>query len=138
MKLSQKFRELCTPAQLYFVISVITIIIALANGLKLAVVLIKCLFVIVWTFLLNFLCKKGYKNISWFLVLLPYIIMMIICLTAFFKIKEGFEIEIDKKMNSNETKDDKKKDIIASGAAAETMKEAFGIPSSYNSNKNKR
>ena len=35
----------------------------------------KLVFAFIWTFILAWLCKKGYKSISWFLVLLPYIIM---------------------------------------------------------------
>jgi len=91
MKLTKTFKELCTPAALYFVISVIAIIIALFNGMKLMAVGIKAIFVIIYTFFLNFLCKKGFKSVSWFLVLLPYILMLAIFLMAFFKIKEGAE-----------------------------------------------
>jgi hypothetical protein len=91
MKLTKTFKELCTPAALYFVISVIAIIIALFNGMKLMAVGIKAVFVIIYTFFLNFLCKKGFKSVSWFLVLLPYILMLTIFLMAFFKIKEGAE-----------------------------------------------
>jgi len=91
MKLTKTFKELCTPAALYFVISVIAIIVALFNGMKLMAVGIKAIFVIIYTFFLNFLCKKGFKSVSWFLVLLPYILMLAIFLMAFFKIKEGAE-----------------------------------------------
>ena len=91
MKLTKTFKELCTPAALYFVISVIAIIIALFNGMKLMAVGIKAVFVIIYTFFLNFLCQKGFKSVSWFLVLLPYILMLAVFLMAFFKIKEGME-----------------------------------------------
>jgi len=91
MKLTKTFKELCTPAALYFVISVIAIIIALFNGMKLMAVGIKAVFVIIYTFFLNFLCQKGFKSVSWFLVLLPYILMLAVFLMAFLKIKEGME-----------------------------------------------
>jgi hypothetical protein len=91
MKLTKTFKELCTPAALYFVISVIAIIVALFNGMKLMAVGIKAIFVIIYTFFLNFLCKKGFKSVSWFLVLLPYILMLAVFLMAFLKIKEGME-----------------------------------------------
>ena len=32
-------------------------------------------FAFVWTYFLGWLCKKGLKTLSWFLVLLPYIII---------------------------------------------------------------
>ena len=41
-------------------------------------VFVKLIFIFVWTFLLNLLCSKGYKNLSWFLVLLPYVIVLLI------------------------------------------------------------
>ena len=33
----------------------------------------KAIYILVWTWILQFLCKKGYKTVSWFLVLLPAI-----------------------------------------------------------------
>ena len=36
---------------------------------------VKLFFAIIWTFLLGLLCKHGFHYISWFLVLLPYIII---------------------------------------------------------------
>jgi hypothetical protein len=91
MKLTKTFKELCTPAMLYFVISVFSIIVALFNGMKLMAVGVNAIFVIIYTFFLNFLCQKGFKSVSWFLVLLPYILMLAVFLMAFFKIKEGAE-----------------------------------------------
>jgi hypothetical protein len=42
----------------------------------------KVLFGLVWFVALKWLCDKGYEKVSWFLVLLPYIIIAFI----FFKI----------------------------------------------------
>jgi len=36
----------------------------------------KGIFIAAWTWFLNFLCSKGYKGISWFLVLLPFLLML--------------------------------------------------------------
>jgi hypothetical protein len=71
----KEFSELCTPAKIYFAIAVIASIFALFNGVKLMMVFMKLLFAFVWTFLLGWLCKKGFTMLSWFLVLLPYIII---------------------------------------------------------------
>jgi hypothetical protein len=38
----------------------------------------KALYILFWTFILNSLCKAGYKEVSWFLVLLPLILLFII------------------------------------------------------------
>ena len=32
---------------------------------------------IFWTFVLNAICKAGYKNLSWFLVLFPFLLLFI-------------------------------------------------------------
>ena len=69
------FRYLCTPAKIYFAIAVIASVFALFNGAALMAVFMKLVFAFLWTYFLGWLCKKGMKTLSWFLVLLPYIIM---------------------------------------------------------------
>lgn len=112
MKVGKTFKELCTPAMLYFAISVITILGSLFSGVKLVAVAVNAVFVIIWTILLNMLCKNGYKAISWFLVLLPYVLMLGVFFMTFFKMKEGFE---DAGLSSDD----------AGSAAASTMANAL-------------
>ena len=69
------FRYLCTPAKIYFAIAVIAAVFAILNGAALMGVFMNLVFAFLWTYLLGWLCKKGMKTLSWFLVLLPYIIM---------------------------------------------------------------
>ena len=69
------FRYLCTPAKIYFAIAVIAAVFAILNGAALMGVFMNLVFAFLWTFFLGWLCKKGLKTLSWFLVLLPYIIM---------------------------------------------------------------
>jgi hypothetical protein len=38
----------------------------------------KFLYVAFWTFVLDSICKAGYKQVSWFLVLLPFILFFIL------------------------------------------------------------
>ena len=71
------FRKLCTPAKIYFAIAVISVIFGLFNGMPLMMAFWKMIFAFIWTYALGWLCKKGYDSISWFLVLLPYIIMVL-------------------------------------------------------------
>ena len=89
-----KVRSLCTPAYVYLVISVISLVILLvqnmgntdtycvgAYGCKvntLSVFVGKILYIAFWTYALNYLCRAGYKNISWFLLLLPFISLFIL------------------------------------------------------------
>lgn len=70
-------RKFCTPAKIYFAIALIASVLALLNGVRLMAVGWQMLFALVWTYILGWLCKKGYRTVSWFLVLLPYILMFI-------------------------------------------------------------
>jgi hypothetical protein len=38
---------------------------------------IKILYVLVWTWILNVICKNGYEMLSWVLVLIPIVLMFI-------------------------------------------------------------
>jgi hypothetical protein len=75
--MNKDFSKLCTPAKIYFAIAVIASIVALVNGVGVMAVAVKLIFAFIWTFILAWLCDKGYKTISWFLVLLPYIIIVL-------------------------------------------------------------
>ena len=68
-------KKLCTPAKVYLVVSVVSVLIALFRRSPVTTVLVQFLFVLLWTFALNWLCSKGYKNVSWFLVILPYVML---------------------------------------------------------------
>jgi len=67
--------NLCTPAMLYFVISVFYIIIGMFKNFNIISSIIRILLILAWSWILNFLCESGYTFISWILVLLPFIFM---------------------------------------------------------------
>jgi hypothetical protein len=69
--------DLCPPAVVYLVLSVITML-ATAKGMPVSSLFVNGLFIAVWTFLLNYLCQKGYTALSWVLVLLPIILLIVI------------------------------------------------------------
>jgi hypothetical protein len=77
------FSKLCTPAKIYFAIAVIATIMALFSGASIMMAVMKIIFAFIWTFILGWLCKKGYTSISWFLVLLPYIIIALAMLNIY-------------------------------------------------------
>ena len=85
------YNKLCTPARLYFAFSVISCIIMLFSRMSLLSIFSKLIFAFLWTFVLGWLCKKGYEAISWFLVLLPFIMMILV----YFRIMRYMR-EIDK------------------------------------------
>ena len=75
--MNKVFSKLCTPAKIYFAIAVIASIIMLFRGVSFIAVFSKLIFAFVWTFALGWLCNKGFTSVSWFLVLLPYIIIIL-------------------------------------------------------------
>ncbi len=67
--------SLCSPALLYLIIALIAIISMIYSKTDMQTIAMKGLFVAIWTWFLNFLCSKGHEGISWFLVILPFVIM---------------------------------------------------------------
>ena len=87
--------NLCKPAKLYLVISVIALVVMFVQNLNnnnvyclgnfkcdvpsvTVIFVVKMLYVIFWTWILNIICKQGYTNVSWLLVLLPFILLFIL------------------------------------------------------------
>jgi hypothetical protein len=87
-------KELCTPASLYFVISMIALVLVLFQNLgnnhsyhvgsfscrvpnTMVVFTVKLIYVLFWTYVLNLICKDGHVGVSWLLVLLPWILLFV-------------------------------------------------------------
>lgn len=68
-------KTLCTPAKIYFAITVLSAIWMLVNNVNAMAVIIKLVFAFLWTLVLGWLCKKGYEVVSWILVLMPFVLM---------------------------------------------------------------
>ena len=90
----KSIKELCTPALLYFVISLIALGIVLVQNLgntnsyhvgsfscrvpnTAAVFIVKIIYVLFWTYILNLICKDGHVGLSWLLVLLPWLLSFV-------------------------------------------------------------
>lgn len=88
-------KELCTPAAIYFVISMVTIALIafqnMGNTNKFCVGTYACdvpstmfvfsieiIYILFFTWVLHLICKAGYKSVSWLLLLLPYILSFIL------------------------------------------------------------
>lgn len=67
------FSKYCTPAQLYLILGAIGIIMGFLKNYGVWTLLTEALFLVIWAWVLNWLCSKGFKSISWILVLLPFI-----------------------------------------------------------------
>ena len=74
----REFDKLCNPAKFYFVIAMLSVVLGIFANFRVFFILTKLIFAFIYTFVLNFLCKKGYKYFAWFLVLLPYILMFMV------------------------------------------------------------
>jgi hypothetical protein len=88
-------RNLCTPSYVYLVISVIALLIMLLQNIgnvnlyclgsytcavssTTLIFLIKALYILFWTWVLNLICRAGAPGVAWFLVLLPFILMFVL------------------------------------------------------------
>jgi preprotein translocase subunit SecG len=87
----KQINKLCKPSYVYLVLSAITIIIMMVQNAGASgtykvgmyqcpcnntagIFLGKAIYVAFWTFILDAVCKAGYKSVSWFLVLFPMIL----------------------------------------------------------------
>jgi hypothetical protein len=94
MSFPNKLSDLCAPASVYFILSMIAIIIVFFQNLgnkhsynigpfscrvpnTTIVLIIKLIYILFWTWILNLICKDGHTEISWLLVLLPWIFILV-------------------------------------------------------------
>lgn len=92
--LPKTLKELCTPAMLYFVISMFALVIILFQNLgnnnsyhvgsfscrvpnTMIVFIVKFIYILFWTYVLNLICKDGHVGLSWLLVLLPWLLLFV-------------------------------------------------------------
>ena len=90
----KSLKELCTPALLYFAISIIALLVVLLQNLghsnsyhvgsfscrvpsTAVVFIVKLIYVLFWTYVLNLICKDGHVGLSWLLVLLPWLLLFV-------------------------------------------------------------
>lgn len=95
MAFPRKLNQLCTPAFVYFVLSFVGIIVTIFQNMgntnkyclgsltcnvpsTVAIFIMKIICILFWTWVLNLICNDGHKNIAWFLVLLPFVLMFMV------------------------------------------------------------
>jgi hypothetical protein len=69
--------HLCNPALLYFILAVMSILALIIQKCSATVIIGKIIGVLLWTWFLNYVCGKGFTNVSWGLVIAPYVIIFI-------------------------------------------------------------
>ena len=75
--------NLCAPAIVYLVLAGLSLLFMMFYSFQFLSVIVKIIIILIWTWFLNFLCDKGYSAISWFLVVLPFIIIIICIIIAY-------------------------------------------------------
>jgi hypothetical protein len=95
MAFPRSLKELCSPAALYFIVSIFALIMILFQNLgnsnsyhlgnfscrvpsTILVFIVKLIYILFWTWILNLICKDGHTGISWLLVLLPFILFFVL------------------------------------------------------------
>ena len=91
----KRIQALCNPAMFYLVISAISFFFILLQNLnnpdeycvgtmkcntenKAIVFIVKVIYILFWRFVIDFMCKKGYTNVAWFLLFLPLILFFVL------------------------------------------------------------
>jgi len=92
MNLAKNIKGLCTPSFVYFIMSILLILVTIFsssrskqfkkfNSLFIMMIIVKLIYVLFWTWILNLICKSGHPNISWLLVLFPFIFIFLVMLS---------------------------------------------------------
>ena len=76
------FKKLCEPAKLYLVVSAIFLILAIFSRISAFTLIVKGVFILIWTMVLNWLCSKGFKGLAWIIVLLPFVFLFMATFTT--------------------------------------------------------
>ena len=90
-------KELCQPSYIYFVFSIFCLCLMLLQNSSskkknkycvgifecnvktlIPIFICKLIYIVFWTFILDLLCKNGYTNLSWLLLLFPFIMFFIL------------------------------------------------------------
>jgi hypothetical protein len=112
MDVINKVRSLCTPAFVFFVISIISVLVMMFENIQNTntycfgnvscdvantsmIFIVKILTIIAWTWLLDVLCGKGYEKLAWFILLFPYILFLIVVLFIASEIRKVNNISKD-------------------------------------------
>ena len=92
MGFRRQFSNLCPPALIYFLVSMFALVVCImqnlgnrdgcqigslyVRGSPMLMVVLKIIFILFWTWILSLICRAGYVGISWFLVLAPFILKL--------------------------------------------------------------
>jgi hypothetical protein len=93
---AKNFKSLCTPAQLYFGLSTLSILALFAQNCldpynfcigsfsapspinNTIYFVVKVMYILFWTWIINKACKKGWNKVAWLIVLFPFLAMFVL------------------------------------------------------------
>jgi hypothetical protein len=95
MAFPKSLKELCTPALVYFIISMVALASVFLQNIgnsnsynvgsfscrvpnTMVIFIVKFIYVLFWTWVLNLICKDGHSGISWLLILFPFLLLFVI------------------------------------------------------------
>jgi hypothetical protein len=88
----QGLSNLCTPSKIYLIISAVALVVMLIQNFgryntyclgnyscevtnTTLIFIVKIVFILFWTWILNLICRAGATPIAWVLVLMPFVLM---------------------------------------------------------------
>jgi len=88
-------RTLCTPSYVYLVVSAVALVAMMFQNIgnvdtyclgsyrcnvssTALIFVIKAIYILFWTWVLNLLCRSGHSGVAWFILLLPVILLFAI------------------------------------------------------------
>jgi hypothetical protein len=94
-KIPLDLKKLCTPSFIYFLVSVLSFVLIMLQNLgntntycigsyscdvvsTFFALVIQAGYILFWTWIIDLMCKAGYSEIAWFVLLLPVILFFII------------------------------------------------------------
>ena len=95
-------KNICTPAYVYLIISIVALIVMFFQNVGntdiycigsyncnvssvYMIFILKALYIVFWTWVLNIICRGGAPGLAWFFVLLPFILMFIFIAMLFLR-----------------------------------------------------
>ena len=88
-------RNLCTPSYIYLVVSVIALVVMMYQNMgnvdkyclgsyscnvssTALIFVIKAIYILFWTWVLNLICNAGAPGVAWFVLLLPVVLLFVL------------------------------------------------------------
>jgi len=87
------------PSKVYLVLSVLFLIFTALNTFSYMTFFVKFIFIVLWiifiglwSFMINWVCQKGYESISWLLVILTYVFFFLLLLFGIDMMNKGQQV----------------------------------------------